>query len=125
MEELVIEGTKYSPRVELYPTGSINIQGRSILEDPFTFYNPILTWIRNTTLSSLNVAIKLEYLNTSSSVQIYKLLSLIQENYGDKNVSISWYYEEDDEDTFDLGKEFESQLKIPFGFFKFSEAIAS
>ncbi len=114
MEEIVIEGTKYSPRVELYPTGSINIQGRSILEDPFTFYNPILTWIRNTTLNSLNVAIKLEYLNTSSSVQIYKLLSLIQENYGDKNVSISWYYEEDDEDMLEAGEDYESIIRVPF-----------
>lgn len=124
MEELVIEGTKYSPRVELHPTGSINIQGRSIIEDPFAFYNPILTWVKNSTLHSLSVNIKLEYLNTSSSVQIYKLLSIIQENYAGKNVSISWYYEEDDEDTFELGKEFEAQLKIHFDFYKFSETAA-
>jgi len=124
MEQLLIEGTKYSPRVELCPTGSINIQGRSIIEDPYAFYNPIFSWVKNTTLSSLKVEIKLEYLNTSSSIQIYKLLSLIQENYGDKEVSISWFYEEDDEDTFELGKEFESQLRLSFGFFKFSEVAA-
>jgi hypothetical protein len=124
MEQLIIEQTKYSPRVELNPAGFIHIQGRSILEDPFAFYSPIFSWVSNVTASSLKVEIKLEYLNTSSSIQIYKLLTLIQDNYGNQNVSISWYYEEGDEDTFELGKEFESQLKLPFGFFKFAEAAA-
>jgi hypothetical protein len=124
MEQLIIEQTKYSPRVELNPAGFINIQGRSIIEDPYTFYNPILDWVKNVTPSSLKVEIKLEYLNTSSSIQIYKLLSLIQDSHNQENVSISWFYEEDDEDTFELGKEFEAQLKLPFGFHKFSESAA-
>ena len=124
MNEMIIEPTKYSPRVELDPKGLINIQGRSIIEDPFTFYNPILSWVKNASSTSIKVEIKLEYLNTSSSIQIYKLLSIIQENYESNNVTISWFYEEDDEDTFELGKEFESQLKIPFGFYRFSETAA-
>ncbi len=122
MDQMIIEQTKYSPRVELDPKGLIYIQGRSIVEDPFAFYGPVLNWVKNASTTSLKVEIKLEYLNTSSSIQIYKLLSLIQENYESSNVSVSWFYEEDDEDTFELGKEFESQLKLPFGFYKFSEA---
>jgi len=122
MDQMIIEQTKYSPRVELDPKGLIYIQGRSIVEDPFAFYGPVLNWVKNANITSLKVEIKLEYLNTSSSIQIYKLLSLIQENYESNNVSVSWFYEEDDEDTFELGKEFESQLKLPFGFYKFSEA---
>jgi hypothetical protein len=124
MDQMIIEPTKYSPRVELDPSGFIHIQGRSIIEDPFTFYGPILSWVENATSSSLKVEIKLEYLNTSSSIQIYKLLSLIQENCKIDNVSISWFYEENDEDTFELGKEFESQLKLPFGFYRFAENAA-
>ncbi|HEY4787889.1 MAG TPA: DUF1987 domain-containing protein [Bacteroidales bacterium] len=124
MEQMLIEQTKYSPRVELNPAGFISIEGRSIVEDPFVFYTPILTWVQNSTFHSLNVEIKLEYLNTSSSIQIYKLLTLIQEHYDADNVSVKWYYEENDEDTFELGKEFESQLKLPFGFYKFAEEAA-
>jgi len=124
MEKMLIEQTKYSPRVELNPVGFINIQGRSIIEDPFAFYGPVLNWVKNASSSSMKVEIKLEYLNTSSSIQIYQLLTLIQENYGSTNVSVSWFYEEDDEDTFELGKEFESQLKLSFGFYKFAENAA-
>ena len=124
MKQMIIEPTKYSPRVELDPKGVIYIQGRSIIEDPFAFYGPVLSWVKNASSTSLRVEIKLEYLNTSSSIQIYKLLSIIQENYESSNVTISWYYEEDDEDTYELGKEFESQLKLPFGFYRFSEAAA-
>jgi hypothetical protein len=124
MNPLIIEQTKYSPRVELNPNGEIYIQGRSIIEDPFTFYNPILSWARNTTFSALNVKIKLEYLNTSSSIQIYNLLNIIQENNIGEKVIISWYYEEGDEDTYDLGKEFASQISLPFEFFEYSETAA-
>jgi len=121
---MIIEPTKYSPRVELNPNGYIHIEGRSIIEDPFVFYNPILNWVKNATSHSLNVEIKLEYLNTSSSIQIYKLLATIQENFGEQFATISWFYEDGDEDTYELGKEFESQLKLPFGFYKFAEEAA-
>jgi SiaC family regulatory phosphoprotein len=124
MEKMLIESTKYSPRVELSPAGFIQIQGRSIIEDPFVFYNPIMNWVQNTTLASLNVEIKLEYLNTSSSIQIYKLLALIRDTFTGKDVKISWFYEEGDEDTFELGKEFESQLNLAFGFHQFSGNMA-
>jgi Domain of unknown function (DUF1987). len=124
MNQMIIEPTKYSPRVELNPNGSIFIAGRSIIEDPFVFYNPILNWVKNSTAHTLEVEIKLEYLNTSSSIQIYKLLSTVQENFGGQYASINWYYEEDDEDTFELGKEFESQLNLPFKFHKFAEEAA-
>lgn len=122
MEKILIEPTKYSPKVELNPEGFIHIGGRSIVEDPFAFYGPILSWVKNVSSSTLKVEIKLEYLNTSSSKVLYQLLTTIKENYNHTNVSISWFYEEDDEDTFELGKEFESQLELPFGFYKFSEA---
>lgn len=124
MNQMIIEPTKYSPRVELNPSGSIFIEGRSIIEDPFAFYNPILNWVKNSTAHALKVEIKLEYLNTSSSIQIYKLLSTVQENFGEQYASINWYYEEDDEDTLELGKEFESQLNLPFKFYKFAEEAA-
>ena len=46
MEQLLIEQTKYTPRVEMSPAGLIQIQGRSIIEDPYMFYSPILNWVK-------------------------------------------------------------------------------
>lgn len=124
MEYLLIPETKYSPRVELNPEGEISIRGRSLIEDPFAFYNPILVWAQNYSSQSLDVEIKLEYLNTSSSKLLFTLLLGIQNNYNIKKVNVKWYYEEYDEDNLELGKEFESQINIPFNFFGYSEARA-
>jgi SiaC family regulatory phosphoprotein len=121
MNELIIEPTKYSPRVDLNPDGNICITGRSIVEDSYSFYKPVLEWAKNSTCDKLRVEIKLEYINTSSSKQIFTLLNLIHQNGSIHNVNVHWYYEEGDDDTFELGKEFESEIEIPFDFFEYSE----
>lgn len=125
MERLFIQETKYSPRVDLNPDGKISIIGKSLLEDPFDFYNPILTWAQNFNSETLEVEIKLEYLNTSSSKQLFSILLGIQDNSNIQQTTIKWFYEEDDEDGLELGKEFESQMNLHFDFFRFSAAIAS
>jgi hypothetical protein len=123
MERLLIHETKYSPRVELSPEGKISIQGRSLIEDPYAFYNPILAWAQSYSSKTLDVEINLEYLNTSSSKLLFSLLMGIQDNFKIENATVKWYYGEDDEDGLELGKEFESQMKIPFNFYAYSEAV--
>ncbi len=124
MEQVIIKETKYSPRVELNPEGKIIIQGRSLIEDPHAFYNPIVTWANNCSSQNMEVEISLEYLNTSSSKYLFSLLRGVQDNYSIKTANVKWFYDEDDEDGLELGKEFESQIKIPFTFFACSEAMA-
>ena len=124
MESLLIEATKHSPRVELLPTGVINIEGRSIVEDSIMFFEPILKWIKGCSSQSLNIDIKLEYINTSSSKQLFNMLKIIHGNFPASNVQVKWYYEEGDEDTLELGKEFESETMLPFVFLQFSGTAA-
>lgn len=124
MEPLFIEATKYSPKVEAHPAGSINIEGRSIVEDSVKFFSPILSWVQNCESQSIVIHIKLEYVNTSSSKQLFNLLRIVYKKYLPENVCVRWFYEEGDEDTFDLGKEFESETNLPFEFLQFSEIAA-
>jgi hypothetical protein len=124
MKELIIEATKYSPRVDLNPSGRIIIEGRSLVEDSYKFYEPVLQWIQDSTCNSLKVYIKLEYINTSSSKQIFNLLKLIHENSTILDVNVQWYYEEGDEDTYELGKDIESEIRIPFEFLEYAETAA-
>jgi hypothetical protein len=121
MEELIIEGTKYTPRIDLNPDGRISIEGRSIVEDSYKFYEPVLKWVQGSTFDCLKVEIKLEYVNTSSSKQIFTLLKTIRENTSIHDVNIHWYYEEGDEDTFELGKDLESEIMLPFVFSEYAE----
>ena len=122
MQTLVIEPTKFSPKVVMDPTGEVFIHGRSILEDPSIFYSPVFKWLKVCDSESLKMEIKLDYMNTSSSKQIYNMLRVIEDSAYIKNAQINWFYEEGDEDILDLGKEFESQLDLNFSFFEYSES---
>ena len=124
MKQLIIEGTKHSPKVELNLTGEIKIQGRCIMEDSFEFFKPIFTWVKDCAFKTVNVELNFEYINTSSVKQIFNLLLLIKSNQGIQNVYISWYYEEGDDDTLELGKDIESQVNLPFDFFEYAEKMA-
>lgn len=123
MEMQIIEKTKHTPRVVMNPQGQIRIEGRSLIEDPFTFYEPIFKWIKEVSMEMLSMDIKLEYLNTSSTKQLFNLIYLAQSNPGIKAMQINWYYEIDDEDTLELGKEIESLLNVTFNFCEIAEEI--
>ncbi len=124
MKVIFVEETKGTPRVEFNPNGDMLIAGRSLPEDPFSFYNPLLDWVNECTLQSINFDIRLEYMNTSSSKQIYSLLSNIAENKHITSATINWYYEEGDDDGFETGKEFESMFKMPFNFHEYAEVLS-
>lgn len=124
MEKLFVESTKATPRVEFLPTGELSIQGRSLPEDTYTFYTPLLNWAKQCLLETISLEIRLEYINTSSSKQIYTLIGMLKDNLSVKNFRVHWYYEEGDEDGLETGKEFESMLKVPFEFHEYAEAVA-
>ena len=47
MEKVVKQGTTKTPQVILDPEkGIISLEGRSILEDTISFYDPILNWLK-------------------------------------------------------------------------------
>lgn len=116
METLKIEATKYSPSVELSSEGEMIISGRSIIEDPVTFYGQIIGWIRNCKSKKFTLELRLEYMNTSSSKLILNLLKSISDKYNTNDIYINWFYDSDDEDMLDLGRDFESLICVPIDF---------
>lgn len=123
MNRLFIEATKATPRVEFLPDGELLIHGRSLPEDPVSFYAPLLHWIDECTVENITLEIRMEYLNTSSSKQLYTLLCNAKNNITIKNIIINWYYEEGDEDGYEVGKEFESMSKLHFNFHEYAETL--
>lgn len=121
MELVLIEPTKNSPRVEIKVDGEITLKGRCFIEDSFNFFMPVIQCIKQHSFNSVKIDIQLEYLNTSGLVQIYSLFTLLKEKYGLNQIIINWYYEEGDEDIFEVGKTIESQINIPFNFYEFIE----
>jgi hypothetical protein len=66
------------------------------------------------------VNIKLEYFNTSSSKCILDVFKKL-ETVGGTNMTINWYYEEDDEDMLEAGEDYQAIINIPFKMIEVAE----
>jgi hypothetical protein len=126
METIVREGTPKTPYVRLDgENGVIEIKGRSIPENSIEFYKPLIDWLEeygDGVSWDTSVNIQLEYFNTSSSkciLDIFKKLENIFKK-GQK-VEVNWYYEEDDEDMFEAGEDYQSIINIPFKMIELEE----
>lgn len=117
MENLKIEGTMTLPTVDLRTDGVLSITGRSIPEHPEKFYSPVDKWIGDfleTTPSSVNLLVHLDYLNTHSTECVLLLMKKLEVYSTQGNVSITWLFDEDDEDMETLGEDLDSLVRIPF-----------
>ncbi len=119
MEELVIEGSPKTPTIKFDPkSGDLLLKGRSIPENSIEFYKPlvdVLDAYNASPQSTTKVDIQLEYFNTSSSkciLDVFKKLEAI--NSGSSEVTINWFYEEDDEDMLEAGEDYQAIISVPF-----------
>jgi hypothetical protein len=119
MEALDIKATNDTPRVILDPENDIfEISGRSLPEDVVTFYQPVLDWLDDYKAypgKKTEFVFKYIYFNTATSklVQdiLFKLEGLHESGH---SVSVQWYFEQDDEDMYDLGLEFKENVNLSF-----------
>jgi hypothetical protein len=126
MEKIVVEKTFSSPSVLLDPeNGLFEIEGRLIPEDPDDFFKPIIFWIENYFKSGktkLKVNLRLYYYNTSSSKRILLIMKRLNEWFlQGKDISLTWEYEDGDEDCMEDGEDYKSHLKLPFEIRMFEE----
>lgn len=117
MEIIHLEGTEDTPKILLdQKNGIFEISGRSLPEDSAEFYKPVLEWldvyIENPNPTT-NWVFKLEYFNTASSKLILDVLSKLEDI---PNITVSWYFHEDDEDMEEAGEEFSELVELPFEF---------
>ncbi|HBH84489.1 MAG: hypothetical protein A2X05_00115 [Bacteroidetes bacterium GWE2_41_25] len=105
-EKYIKEISKRTPWIILEP-GKLFIMGRSIPENPGDFYRPLQAWITDYTQKyrgSTKIILGFEYINTASMKWIYTILrEMSQVKEFARDATITWYYEEGDEDMKDLG----------------------
>lgn len=123
MEDIKIEGTPKTPAVQFNAhSGILEIKGRSIPENSIEFYRPLMDWIEAYTGAAQPktvINIQLEYFNTSSSkciLDLFKKLEAIN-----NEITINWYYEEDDEDMLEAGEDYDAIINIPFKMIEIEE----
>jgi len=116
MSAISLTGNSKTPEVQFNTEPlSMAISGRSIPENSIEFYQPLLDWVDqhlHTSGASIEVAIRLEYFNTSSSKCIMDLLKRVEKS--PTEATVLWYYEEEDEDMLEAGEDYDAIIDIPF-----------
>ena len=120
MENIEIKSTPKSPEVIFNSNGTLILKGLSILDSAHDFYTPLIEWgkkyLKNPA-EKTEIIIDLEFFNTSSQLKIFELLSLFSElTKKGKELSIQWYYEEDD--IKEIGEDMANLLGMDFDFHK-------
>jgi hypothetical protein len=116
MENLKHEGSSKTPEVDFNSSGELLLKGRSIPENSIEFYKPLIEWIESYSQSPNSATVlnvQLEYFNTSSSKCILDVFKKLESVSGSE-VSVKWYYEEDDEDMLEAGEDYEAIIDLPF-----------
>jgi len=127
MKELILNGTKQTPYVNFNATtGKLELSGRSIPENSFEFYNPLLEWLTAygaIALPTTNFKVYLEYFNTSSSKYILEVLKRLKEinELDSKEVKVEWCYDEEDEEMMETGEDYEDVTGLNFTYTEIEE----
>ncbi len=120
MVSLYIPSSKRTPEISFNTNGDLSITGVSIPENVNSFYQPAFDWIDK--LSSncpqkISIHIDFEYLNTSSTSMVLRLLKKIVSLPINKiDLEVIWKHESDDEDMKEQGVILQNLIDHPFKF---------
>lgn len=119
-KNLTIEKTKLLPEIEFNTAGYMRIEGRIIPDDVGAFFYPLLEWSKSIVCISVLFDIKIEYLNTNALVHLNRMLHTLEKNKKIREITVNWYYEEEDEEYYEKGMYIAEKLsRINFQFRSF------
>ncbi|GAB4130680.1 MAG: DUF1987 domain-containing protein [Raineya sp.] len=127
MNDLIIKGEKktyFTPDVNFSAsTGICEIAGESYQEETFEFFNRLIAWIDEFIMKVRKPIImnfKLTYFNTSSARAIQEMIILLKK-YKEQGgeVTINWYYQDEEDSTYEEAEDMQAQTKLQFNMIKF------
>ena len=118
MEKLEIDAGVKAPKVSFDPdTGLLELLGRSIPENSYEVYRPMLQWVERyiqQPAPETRLDFKLIYFNSSSAEYLLELMKYLEQLHTQgKAVEIHWHYDAGDEDMQQVGEDFKAMLSIP------------
>lgn len=118
IKPIILSKQENSPEVILDKENSIfKISGRSIVENAHQFYKPILQWFVEyfkdpNTYTELSI--NLDYINSSSSLFLMKIILLFEQNDAKNDLKVIWAYDVEDELLKERGFEIKNTTNINF-----------
>ncbi|MFN8775473.1 MAG: DUF1987 domain-containing protein [Flavobacteriales bacterium] len=119
LQPIELKATEDTPEVRFSAAdGLLVISGRSLPENAWQFYQPLIDWTRAYCAASAQetlLELKLDYFNSSSGRFLFELLTILENRAGDKSkVQVNWHVDHDDELMIEKGQELKGLLEIPF-----------
>lgn len=126
MEKVFIEPTRTTPYINFNPEeGLLEMKGRSSPENSPQFYQRLMSSLDDFVQAANNditANFSFEYFNTSSSKSLFDILKrLAKLEAKGREVTVNWYYEEDDDDMMEAGEDYSDLLDLDFNFFEIEE----
>jgi hypothetical protein len=104
MEDLHIEPTKNSPLIEFFVSGKLVLAGSAYPENAREFFDPLIDWIINIEVDTVDFDVIIEYINTSSAKKLLELLQKLEKNDHVGTRNVNWFYQKWDTDTLETGQ---------------------
>jgi len=110
--------TRDTPRIDFNKkTGEFLIEGLSLPENAFEFYNPLSLWLENYAKSPAaltHLTIYMEYINSGSLKQIFRIVYALEDMVElGSDAKVTWVYKANDELMHEKGLEFQQFLELP------------
>ena len=119
MEPLIITPGEITPEIRLGEGEVFLIAGRSIPENPEDIYQPVITWLHayleKNPEQPFVLEFRLEYMNSGSTKYLMEIFRILRKHLeeGHHNISLRWYFEEEDESIEEMGIHFRDYLDLP------------
>jgi len=120
MKDLLIEASENSPLFSFQANGNLHISGRVLPEPDALFWGIANDWLVNyieTKPAQIILCLQFDCVNTSSSLEILKLLYLIGDVKNKEiRLDVYWYYPINDIQLEEMGRDFQELLPFKFIF---------
>ena len=119
MEDLHIRATSTTPEIKFNAAENLlQIRGISVPENVNQIYSAALAWVDKcckTCKDPIELQVSLSYFNTSSSKALLSIFLRLAQHASDTGQSnkIKWYYEDDDQDMYEAGLDYQQIVPIP------------
>jgi len=102
---------------------TLRIVGESFPENSFSFYAPVIAWMKDYLQQhdALLLDLSITYMNSSSTKCMLDLMDLMEEAFG-KGVksAIIWRYDQENPRSCELAEEFSEEVTFPFQIMAFN-----